>query len=98
MPGPEKDVKEEVKKLLTKHGWYYWMPPANAFGRGGISDFHALRNGVFLAIETKAGMRLTGRHAPTVLQVRFIKAIRENGGRAMVVNESNLDRLEAKLR
>ena len=53
----EKDVKAEVKKLLNAHDWFWWMPPANGFGKAGISDFNALKKGVFLAVETKFGSK-----------------------------------------
>ena len=56
----ESDVKKYVKKILDDHGWKWWMPPANGFGQAGISDFNALRSGVFLAVETKFYARSTG--------------------------------------
>lgn len=84
----EADVKKQVKKLLTQHNWFWWMPPANGFGRTGISDFNALRNGVFLAIETKFG-----NNKPTPMQVGFLDSIAAESGMAFMVNEKNLDAL-----
>jgi hypothetical protein len=81
----EKDVKRAVGKLLTEHGWFWWMPPAGAYGRSGASDFHAIRGGVFLAVETKVGKGKT-----TALQDRFLTNVSCNGGLSMVVNERNL--------
>lgn len=89
----EAGVKREVKKLLTKHGWYYWMPSANAFGTSGIADFNAVRNGKFLAIETKFGS-----NKPTALQRRFLDSIAEHGGLAVVTTERTLEELEGLLR
>jgi hypothetical protein len=63
----EKDVKKGVKMILTKHNWFWWMPPSNAFGRTGISDFHALKAHVFMAIETKVGKK-----EPTPMQKGFL--------------------------
>ena len=79
----EAAVKHEVRKLLTKYGWYTWMPPANGYGKGGISDFHALKDGKFLAIETKYGGNTT-----TTLQAKFLDNIELAGGWAIVVNET----------
>lgn len=84
----EADVKAAVKKLLVGAGWYYWMPPAAAYGRSGISDFHAIKDGVFLAIETKFG-----NNKPTPMQVQFLGHISAHGGRTLVINEKNLDDL-----
>ena len=85
----EKHVKHKVKKLLDKHGWFWWMVPANGYGKGGVSDFHALKNGVFLAIETKYGA-----NKPTALQKQFCESIMSCKGFAFVVNEKNLDWLD----
>lgn len=82
----EKDVKKAVKKLLDKHGWFYWMPPANGFGRIGVADFNALRGGVFLAIETKFGT-----NQPTVHQRAYLSSIMAEDGFGFVVNEKRLD-------
>lgn len=84
----EGDVKRQVKKLLNQHNWFWWMPPANGFGRAGIADFNALRGGVFLAIETKFG-----GNKPTAQQRGFIESIRAEDGMAFVVSEKNLDAL-----
>lgn len=85
----EKAVKAKVKKLLDKHDWFWWMPPANGYGKGGISDFHALRNGVFLAIETKSGT-----NKPSALQKQFCESIMAGKGFAFVVNEQNIEWLD----
>lgn len=82
----EGDVKREVKKLLDKHGYFWWMPPANGYGRSGISDINALRNGVFLAIETKFGKR-----KPTPMQLGFLESIASARGYGFVVNEKRIE-------
>lgn len=89
----EAGVKLAVKKLLTKYSWYFWMPPANAYGKAGISDFHALKDGKFLAIETKYGS-----NTPTALQLRFLSEVALHGGNSLIINESNLDYLVNFLR
>ena len=81
----EKGVKREVKKLLDVHKYFWWMPPANAYGKSGISDIHAIKAGVFLAIETKFGDR-----QPTPMQVAFLNSIRSQDAYGFVVNEKTL--------
>lgn len=85
----EKDVKRHVKKLLDQHQWFWWMPPANGFGRTGISDFNALRAGVFLAVETKFGT-----NTPTQMQRGFLSSVASQDGFAFVVDEKNIDWFE----
>lgn len=82
----EKDVKKAVRNLLDRHGWFWWMPPANGFGKVGVADFNALRGGVFLAIETKFGA-----NKPTVHQVAFLSSVIAEDGFGFVVNEKRLD-------
>jgi hypothetical protein len=85
----EKGVKHRVKKRLDKYDWFWWMPPANGFGKAGISDFNALKNGVFVAIETKFGA-----NKPTAMQVAFCHSIQSQKGFAFVVNEKNIEWFE----
>lgn len=82
----EADVKAEIKKLFNKHNWFWWMPPANGFGKAGTSDFHALRDGVFMCVEAKFGS-----NKPTALQVGFLNSITAQGGIAFVVNEKRME-------
>jgi hypothetical protein len=88
----EADVKAEIKKLLTKRGWFYWMPAANGYGITGVADFLALRKGEFIAIEAKFGS-----NKPTVMQEKFLASVKAHGGRAMVVSEKNLATLDHDL-
>ena len=81
----ERDVKTQVKKLLTAHEWLWWMPPANGYGRAGIADINAVRHGEFLAVETKFG-----KNTATVMQRKFLAQVLQAGGYALVVNETNI--------
>lgn len=85
----EKDVKRKVKALLTKHGWFWWMPPSNAFGRTGIADFGAVRAGVFMAIETKFG-----GNKPTAMQLAFLTSVQAESCLAFVVDEARVSVLQ----
>lgn len=88
----EKDVKAEVKKLLKAHDWFWWMPPGNGFGKSGVADFNALKAGTFLAIETKFGTR-----KPTAMQVGYLESINAESGIGLLVNDRNLQWLQAWL-
>lgn len=85
----EKDVKTRIRKALTKHKWFWWMPPANGFGKVGVSDLNALRGGVFLAIEAKFGS-----NKPTVHQVAFLSSITAESGFGFVVSDKTIEHFE----
>ena len=84
----EADVKKQVKKLLDKHKYFWWMPAANGYGTTGVADFLAFRAGVLLAIETKFGT-----NKPTAMQRAFLNSIRAEDGFAFVVNEKSVETL-----
>lgn len=82
----EKDVKKGVKAILDKHGWFWFMPPANGYGKSGISDIIAMRHGTFMAIETKFGT-----NKPTPMQIGFLNSVRQEDGFAFVISDRNID-------
>ena len=84
-----KSVKVPVKKLLTKHGWFWWMPPANGFGQTGVADIHAVKQGMFMVIETKFGTR-----DPTPMQRAFLDSIRAANHFAFVVRDTTIGAFE----
>lgn len=84
----ERDVKKAVRALLTTHKWFHWMPPSNAYGKAGAADIIAVKDGLFLAIETKVGKNL-----PTPQQRLFLKHVRDAGGYAFMVNEARVNAL-----
>jgi Holliday junction resolvase len=86
---PEGRVKAAVRKVLDAEGVYYFMPAANGFGRAGIPDIICCVQGFFLALELKAGNGKT-----TALQDREITAINVHGGRAVVINENNINEVK----
>ena len=85
---PEAKVKKRVKEILDKLEAYYFMPATGGYGRSGIPDIVGCLNGVFFAIECKAGKGI-----PTALQEREINKIRNAGGHAWLVNENNVNEL-----
>lgn len=89
---PEGKVKERIKQILKELDVWFFMPPANGYGRAGIPDFVGCLKGRFIAIEAKAGKGKT-----TALQDREIARINSSGGFAIVVNEHNIDDLKKTL-
>lgn len=87
---PEAKVKAKIKALLKEHNVYYAMPIGTGYGNSGVPDFLCCVNGRFLAIEAKAGKGRT-----TALQDKHLDQIEEAGGKALVINETNLDHLES---
>jgi Holliday junction resolvase len=89
---PEKKVKNAVKKILDRHGVYYFFPATHGYGSSGVPDIVVCANGKFLAIECKAG-----RNTTTALQDIVIERIRASKGVALVVNEDNVADVEGAL-
>ena len=90
---PESKVKKRVRLVLDTYGAYHFMPPANGYGRAGIPDIVGCLGGRFLAVECKAGNNTT-----TALQDRELESIRNAGGVALVINETNINELEDALK
>ena len=88
---PEGRVKAKVVKVLKALGVYFFFPATHGFGRSGVPDIVCCipSTGIFFAIECKAG-----DNKPTRLQELEIESIRRAGGRAIVVNESNIGQLQ----
>ena len=83
-------VKKEVKKILVKHGIFFYMPSAALYGAAGASDFLCCASkGRFLAIEAKAGPK----DNPTELQKMFLDNVAIRGGYTFVVHRDNLEEL-----
>lgn len=83
----EADVKKVVKKVLaTTDNCWWFMPPANGFGRSGIPDFVGVVNGYAFAVETKFG-----RNDPTANQLREMANATKAGTKVWIVRETSLD-------
>lgn len=81
----EADVKEYVKSVLRSYTPCWWfMPPANGYGKSGVPDFVGCINGKFFAIETKFGS-----NKPTAMQWREIMNIDKASGRTWIINDKN---------
>lgn len=90
----EEDVKKVVKAVLkdTPNCWWF-MPPANGFGRSGIPDFVGHVNGYFFAVETKFGKGTT-----TANQQREIESIDKANGKVWIVRETSVDYWEIEFK
>tara|TARA_R110000851_G_scaffold204557_1_gene356489 strand:- start:159 stop:464 length:306 start_codon:yes stop_codon:yes gene_type:complete len=92
----EADVKKAVKKVLSSFPadeiWFF-MPPANGYGRSGIPDLLGCYKGNLFGVETKFG-----KNDPTNNQLREIQGIIQSKGRCWIVRESNIHDWEAEFR
>ena len=88
----EKDVKRRVKQIFETHGYFWWMPPMNGFGKTGVADFNAIKHGVFFAVETKFK-----NNKPTHRQCAFLESITAEQGYGFLVNETNVEWLDVFL-
>jgi hypothetical protein len=92
----EADVKKVVKKILSSYPeteMWYFMPPANGYGRSGIPDFVGCYKGNFFAIETKFG-----DNHPTNNQLREIQGVIQAKGMCWIVRDSSLAGWEHEFR
>ena len=89
---PEAKVKRIVKGQLDKLGAYYFYPVPGGFGRSGVPDIVGCYQGLFFAIECKAG-----KNKPTPLQQKNMDQITDAGGLTWVVNEQNAQDVERVL-
>jgi hypothetical protein len=89
---PEAKVKSKVVAQLKALGAYYFFPVTGGYGRSGVPDIIVCYRGRFFALECKAG---GGK--PTALQALNLKQIADNGGVAVVINETNADTVSALL-
>lgn len=71
----ESTLSNKIKKWLNANGFKAWKVWQGAYSEGGIADIHGIRDGKYLACETK-----TKDGATTALQDRFLSDVRERGG------------------
>ena len=83
----EGDVKKIVKQVLADTSQCWWfMPPANGYGRSGIPDFVGCVDGNLFAVETKFG-----KGTATANQLRELEALDRAGARTWIVRETSVD-------
>lgn len=89
---PEGRIKKQVVAQLNKLGALYFYPFTAGYSTNGVSDIIVCLDGLFIAIECKAGTKTA-----TELQKLFLNRVEDNGGLAVVINETNVDELTAIL-
>ena len=90
----EGDVKKIVKDVIKSAAKCWWfMPPANGYGRSGIPDFVGCVDGHLFAVETKFGKGTT-----TANQLRELEALERAGARTWIVRETSVDMWEIEFK
>jgi hypothetical protein len=82
----EGKVKDIVKKYLKQKEIYYIMPLTGGYGSSGAPDIVVCHKGKFYGLEIKSGT-----NKPTALQLDNLQRIEDNGGYAVVINETNVN-------
>lgn len=88
MATPESKVKKKGRTILDQMGVYHFPPFSGGYGRAGVPDDVCCYRGRFIGIEYKAN---GGK--PTALQLRELQNIRESGGIALIIDETNVENL-----
>jgi len=86
---PEGKVKRKAIAELQKLGMYIFFPATGGFGRSGIPDIVCCYKGKFIGIECKAH-----GNKPTALQQSNLQEIVNNGGIAIVIDETSVFNLK----
>jgi len=86
---PEGKVKRKAITELQKLGMYIFFPATGGFGRSGIPDIVCCYKGKFIGIECK-----TNGKKPTALQQSNLEEIVNNGGIAIVIDETSVFNLK----
>jgi Holliday junction resolvase len=86
---PEGRVKRKAVAELKKLGMYIFFPATGGFGRSGVPDIVCCYKGKFIGIECKAN-----GNKPTALQQSNLEEIVNNGGIAIVVDETSVFNLK----
>jgi len=86
---PEGKVKRKAIVELQKLGMYIFFPATGGFGRSGIPDIVCCYKGKFIGIECKAH-----GNKPTALQQSNLEEIVNNGGIAIVIDETSVFNLK----
>jgi Holliday junction resolvase len=86
---PEGKVKRKAIAELQKLGMYIFFPATGGFGRSGIPDIVCCYKGKFIGIECKSNGK-----KPTALQQSNLEEIVNNGGIAIVIDETSVFNLK----
>lgn len=90
---PESKVKAKCVAQLKAMGAVYFYPVTGGYGTNGVSDIIVCYEGLYVAIECKAG-----KNTLSELQKVFLEKVAAAGGLALMINESNVDNLSGIIR
>ena len=90
---PEAKVKAKCVAQLKAMGAVYFYPVTGGYGTNGVSDIIVCYEGLYIAIECKAG-----KNTLSELQKMFLEKVAAAGGAALMINESNVDNLSGIIR
>lgn len=82
----ENAVKDKIVKLLVTHGWMHWPVAQGLYSKAGVADRHALKDGVYMAIEAKRDRN----HHATENQKEFLRGVKAENCLAFVVNDETI--------
>jgi Holliday junction resolvase len=82
---PESKVKAKCVAQLKALGAVYFYPVTGGYGTNGVSDIVACYEGLYVAIECKAG-----KNKLSELQKVFLEKVEAAGGLALMINEENV--------
>ncbi len=82
---PESKVKAKCVAQLKEMGAMYFSPVTGGYGTSGVSDIVACYQGLYIAIECKAG-----KNKLSELQKMFLERVSAAGGLALMINEENV--------
>jgi len=89
---PESKVKAKCVAQLKEMGAVYFYPVTGGYGTSGVSDIVACYEGLYIAIECKAG-----KNKLSELQKMFLEKVSAAGGLALMINESNVSNLTSMI-
>jgi hypothetical protein len=90
---PEAKVKAKCVAQLKAMGAVYFYPVTGGYGSSGVSDIVVCYEGLYIAIECKAG-----KNKLSELQKMFLEKVVAAGGLGLMINESNVDNLSGIIR
>jgi hypothetical protein len=82
---PESKVKAKCVAQLKEMGAVHFFPATGGYGTSGVSDIVACYEGLYIAIECKAG-----KNKLSELQKMFLERVAAAGGLALMINEENV--------
>jgi Holliday junction resolvase len=81
--GPESKIKDQIKRWLTREGYYFFSAAAGPFSVHGVPDIIVCAKGRFVGIEVK---NVGKENNTTPNQKAHLRSIAEAGGVALIAS------------